>query len=495
MVNLGTLGFFSSANGVSADGSVVVGQSGGAIVRAFRWTEATGMVDIGTLNGGDQTRAFAVNADGSVIVGDAFDGPGGPFRAIRWTAASGIVSLGTLPNGSGSTALAVNADGSVVVGFGSQGANPQRGFRWTQASGMQTIEEWLRANGVNVAADMGVSIATGVDASGNVVVGFIEGPLAFIARVSPNGSGMITPDFYGSLASASPQLSAFDAGGLILHGSHGNPLLGTVRPGQSCVWASGDWGRNDHGSRDGSLGLAEFGVCRLLGAVQLGASLGLTRSRQDLVFNGSSDLDGRFATVEATAQLGKSALWGTLTGLYHWGDADVRRGYLNAGMPDASRGSTDTHSWAVRARLDWADALSAAGISFSPYGDLTHIKTHVDSYTESDGGFPVSFEERKESITELRLGLNASKPVSRIRLLGTLEAVHRFDGESTRNTGQILGLFSYDVRGRQYERNWLRAGIGFDAKLGAGTGLVMLNATTKGEAPSHWLAASYRVAF
>jgi probable HAF family extracellular repeat protein len=50
---------------------VVVGEAtdGSGFWRAFRWTAATGMVDIGTL-GGPESAAYATNKDGSVIVGD-----------------------------------------------------------------------------------------------------------------------------------------------------------------------------------------------------------------------------------------------------------------------------------------------------------------------------------------------------------------------------------------------------------------------------------------
>jgi hypothetical protein len=42
----------------------------GGTVPHFRWTVGTGMVDLGTL-GGESSTAIAVNADGSVVVGQA----------------------------------------------------------------------------------------------------------------------------------------------------------------------------------------------------------------------------------------------------------------------------------------------------------------------------------------------------------------------------------------------------------------------------------------
>ena len=55
MVGLGSLGrrgFYSTATGVNSDGSVVVGESGPRRGReAFRWTQADGMLGLGSLGG------------------------------------------------------------------------------------------------------------------------------------------------------------------------------------------------------------------------------------------------------------------------------------------------------------------------------------------------------------------------------------------------------------------------------------------------------------
>jgi probable HAF family extracellular repeat protein len=66
MVPIGFLsnGYLSIASGVSADGTVITGWNENG---AFRWTAATGMVNIGNLGG--STTAYGISADGSVIVG------------------------------------------------------------------------------------------------------------------------------------------------------------------------------------------------------------------------------------------------------------------------------------------------------------------------------------------------------------------------------------------------------------------------------------------
>jgi probable HAF family extracellular repeat protein len=88
----------SFANAVSADGSVVVGGALNPIdirgevayegYRAFRWTRAGGMQDLGTLPGGNWSEAWGVSADGSVVVGGAYNAVE-QLRAFRWTPSGG----------------------------------------------------------------------------------------------------------------------------------------------------------------------------------------------------------------------------------------------------------------------------------------------------------------------------------------------------------------------------------------------------------------------
>jgi probable HAF family extracellular repeat protein len=63
--------FFSNADDVSADGSVLVGRASSASgAEAFRWTSGGGMVGLGDLPGGGfESTAEAVSADGSTVVG------------------------------------------------------------------------------------------------------------------------------------------------------------------------------------------------------------------------------------------------------------------------------------------------------------------------------------------------------------------------------------------------------------------------------------------
>ena len=151
--------------GVDGDGSVVVGSRG---AQAYRWTATTGIVGLGLPPGAIQSQAYATNLDGAVVVGDSSATPAlfGPFpaEAFSWTASSGFRRLGFLPGYQTSSARAVNADGSVVVGLvcDSMCQVRQQAFRWSAPTGMV---------GLGFLPGYTSSDASGVSADGSVVVG------------------------------------------------------------------------------------------------------------------------------------------------------------------------------------------------------------------------------------------------------------------------------------------------------------------------------------
>lgn len=130
---------FSTAEGASTDGRVIVGVSrslnspnGG---EAYRWTSEEGMQGLGDLPGGHfQSIAYGVSGDGSVVVGRAtIEGVSGPFgggsapRAFIWTQQTGIRDLEVvlqtehgidLGDWTLEEARGISADGRVIAGNG-----------------------------------------------------------------------------------------------------------------------------------------------------------------------------------------------------------------------------------------------------------------------------------------------------------------------------------------------------------------------------------------
>jgi probable HAF family extracellular repeat protein len=141
-----------TAFGVSGNGSTVVGYSYNNFnpnfsTQAFLWTASTGTVGLGFLPGAVSRYAYGISADGSTVVGLSNRTGDINDEAFRWTALTGMVGLGFLPGDDFSRANAVNADGSFVVG--TSGYN-YKAFVWTQLTGMQSIQDLLIADGLNL---------------------------------------------------------------------------------------------------------------------------------------------------------------------------------------------------------------------------------------------------------------------------------------------------------------------------------------------------------
>jgi probable HAF family extracellular repeat protein len=100
-----------------------------------------------------------------VVVGEAT--VGGPWHAFRWTAATGMVDLGAL-SGPESAGFAVNGDGSVIVGSSltSQSSGSATPFRWAAKTGMQDTSKLVSA-----LQSLILQGAIGVSAGGTVITG------------------------------------------------------------------------------------------------------------------------------------------------------------------------------------------------------------------------------------------------------------------------------------------------------------------------------------
>lgn len=145
----------SRASGISADGSTVVGQSWSySGWQAFRW-QGGSMIGLGDLPSSSfESRAQAVSLDGTVVVGVGRTEDG--FRGFRWESGT-MQELPLLHDFGDSRANAISADGTVVAGVSSFQA-----FR--EQDGVITGLGFLNNAPYQ-------SVATGISAGGNVIVG------------------------------------------------------------------------------------------------------------------------------------------------------------------------------------------------------------------------------------------------------------------------------------------------------------------------------------
>ncbi|MGV1870864.1 autotransporter domain-containing protein [Agrobacterium rosae] len=517
MTDLGTLAgdYYSQALAVSRDGKVVAGTSGEGESqdRIFRWTEASNqMVDIGSLpaidnelEGYRSTNFRAMSRDGSTIVGnvngytDDWDYYG---QAFRWHVGSDGVTgtmqdLGTL-GGHYSYARAVNADGSVVVGDSQDSSSTTHGFRWTDATGMKSVDDWLRSAGVNLSEDV-TRTAEAVSDNGNVVAGYTQDNQFYYARVGALGSGIITPEqFLPTVQSAAvtPSNMQLSYANTAMFGAEGSPMRNLLNAGQRSAWGTVDSGYDKSNSSDGGFALGEIGMgYGIADGVTGRLALGGTYTNQDLEGGGDFNFKGFYVSPEVTANVVNN-LYVTLGGYYAGGKIDIHRGYENGGALDFSNGNTDTRTWGGKLRFDWLDAVTIADTAISPYIGLSRANSNVDAYTESGGSFPVAYDDMSDHATIARLGADYVHPLTEnVNLLARTEVAHRFESQSSATSAEILGLSSVDLPGQDLKQWWVRGGLGAEFGVGGGTASLMVNASTEGGDPRVWLRSGWKVNF
>ncbi len=211
-------GSFSSANAVSANGSVVAATID--MTSAYRWT-SSGLVSIGLLPGAYATSAEDISSDGSVIVGSVFfDSPEETVRAHRWTSSGGMQDLGLPAGGVASVGTGVSGDGNVVTGYSFDADFNTTAFRWTSGGGMQsigTLPGGTTSEGRKVSRD------------GSTIIGIAGTPqgdraIAWTESDGMQSLGLLSPDDSGSSA------WGVNANGTIVAGSSGSNAV---------IWVNG----------------------------------------------------------------------------------------------------------------------------------------------------------------------------------------------------------------------------------------------------------------
>jgi len=254
--------------GLSQDGSVGVGASGGVVSVAFRWTAAGGREDYGLLPGMPaQTWAKAVSSNGTVIAGSI---AGNPIESASVRIGSGLVQdLGILPNHHSSRALAVSGDGTIVVGqnMAGSGTNYTSGqaFMWTAQTGMQPMPH-LRPGG-------SLTQARGISRDGTTIVGMSQfggtgGPIEAF-RWTQSGGMVPLPTLPGA-PTYFTQASAASADGSVIVGnaksttipqSYDHAVRWTVSGVEDLGVLPG--GTNSYSWATSDNGLVVGGICRV----------------------------------------------------------------------------------------------------------------------------------------------------------------------------------------------------------------------------------------
>ena len=182
------------ALGISNDGNTITGwyQPVGEAVSAFRWTSGSGFELLSSLPGGDGSIAGGISADAQFIAGTSYVGPNS--RAVRWDSAGTPQDLGVLPGRLNSYANAISGNGTTVVGD-----SDNTPFVWTQAGGMQPLQ--TDTGGAAFAVSFDGSVAAGYEGSGSGAARWNNGVLQVLpdlpgtslsSAYAVSGNGLLT---------------------------------------------------------------------------------------------------------------------------------------------------------------------------------------------------------------------------------------------------------------------------------------------------------------
>jgi uncharacterized membrane protein len=166
--------------GVSADGATIVGNGydENGFLAAWKWTAGDRFRRLNQ-TADSSSAAQGISADGTVIVGYA--GVGGDPRAVRWQASNGAqqdIPMGSLTY---TAAVAANSNASVIIGSCFQSS-----WIWDAAHGTRVLIDVLKDLGANVTPWTELRVHA-ISSDGTVIVGGgFNGEVAiqgFIARL------------------------------------------------------------------------------------------------------------------------------------------------------------------------------------------------------------------------------------------------------------------------------------------------------------------------
>lgn len=270
------------ATDVSADGSVVVGNTIGAY-ETFRWTQSAGIVPLGRAT----VPALGVGAgtpdvsyDGNYISATILDDTGTLATQGRWTNGVGWQELmppvpptgGVLDQSLGS-AWGLSGDGKVVTGFY---------WRPGQPGGSAHASQWKEGSVVTDLGSDGMSSSgRAVNYDGSVIVGWDEHPSFGNRRPAVWVNGVKT--VFTPTNDGPSELTASNAAGDVVVGSDFNFVAGHE---DSAIWryTGGNWVVQNLGSLPGT----SFQGVSILSDITADGSMAVGYNRQTFNFLTSS---------------------------------------------------------------------------------------------------------------------------------------------------------------------------------------------------------------
>jgi probable HAF family extracellular repeat protein len=465
---------WSYVHGLSPDGTVAVGHSStdDGTNRSFRWTEATGVVDLRSArsDGGGYTYSYGMTPDGNVLVGYGRT-DGANEQALLWrfasTAASDfeLLTLGSLQaDGTGySYANLVSRDGRVVAGHARTDDDHYRAFAWTEAEGMMDLGS-LRSDG------LGQSYPYHMTPDGSVIVGYAESDdgrnRAFLWRGTMLDMVNTQIQLQATAAAVgrrrrrrrlrrrcgwAPSWTWRGAGSPPRRRASRRRIEAAPARAPVALSIGGGLTRNGDVGTRGSVDV--IAATALPGGYTLGGFVELGREASS---SGLVELDGTQVaggiSLRYRADPGFTGLTWRVAALAESGRADITREAL---LPGTLAGSGNARITTAAASVEVGQGFATASGVVIPYARLSHGRTTRSAYAEAGAtGFPLSFEEHEDDATTLTLGVDSRMAVGAQGTLRLGAGVSHDLSRSTdpiRGTSAIPGFTSFEVAGPALE--------------------------------------------
>jgi probable HAF family extracellular repeat protein len=165
----------SRATNISFDGSTIVGFYEDPVQgfrRPVRWISGGTDLFLGDSVPGE---AIGVSSDGAQIVGQAADSTGNG-RAFYYSSAGGLVNLGVLSGNTTDQSVAIGvSDNGIVIGASINTFNwMSRPFVWTAQTGMRPLQTALAHNGAIIPSGLTLTTVLAISSDGSTIVGLWE---------------------------------------------------------------------------------------------------------------------------------------------------------------------------------------------------------------------------------------------------------------------------------------------------------------------------------
>lgn len=507
------------ATAVNGDGTVIVGTgTGNGYYEAARWTKANPAAPwqiqgLGSLTAGnDDSFGIGLSDDGATVVGRARNSVN-VIVPFRWTQATGMQDLGSAPGTSGA-ARAASRNGSVIVGdLGG------KAFRWTQATGVQELKPLLEAEGVDLTG-FDLKGATSITPDGRIIAGYGQLPASqttYIAVYDPtvtapppaapppaaapaagassspsSGAAPTVPtagivavqDFTQSAASTSGASQFTGQAGRSLSGGMSNQVLNlpigqqqlgffqaptrfggfVFGQGRQLLGSARDQARMGAGGAGLTmtmpgglvLGVSALAMRQDFTASTLGSTVGL-KGQGGAVF-------ARYAPSRGGVQLMFSASMMQLS-------SDIDRRYMNGARIETASGSTTGQFRDVQARAGYGLMLGR-GTSLTPYVQLSRSNSSFKGYSETGGMFAGAVSAQTSQQTTAQVGADWRKNLSSKLQLNAVLAVSQ-----TQETGQFANVSVGVLNGTRFGGGAVARSFG-TASASFGVNYAVSNAVT-----------------